>query len=358
MKNILRTAIFFVYLWGSVPFLFAQESCYEQYFREHNKEIFPAIDENDDSYDELKKMALARQIMYNESVKERSKEERADQYAPSNGMFQPVLLAIDTVTGICHLLSEDGAVLATAHIALVDSTWYMWLSVDPLVDKNIANTPYMYCNGNPIMLIDPDGRDWYEAEDGSISWTDCKGQKEMNKQHISGIYLGEAVLVFNGYVDERFGTINGKGKYLGGENAKLANVTLYGPQGADDIVNDLVGFTMTSDYSKYGAIDNGKWPANYDSNGKSGAIQSHWTLNHRGYIPTYGCQPNMSPYAGEMFGTMYKNGIFIHSTLKPTNEVGSRTSTGCLLLDWNSMAIFNKKMVGVQNFMVIINRQK
>ena len=33
-----------------------------------------------------------------------------------------------------------------------------WNSVDPLADKYPSNTPYLYCNGNPIMLVDPDGR--------------------------------------------------------------------------------------------------------------------------------------------------------------------------------------------------------
>ena len=33
-----------------------------------------------------------------------------------------------------------------------------WNSVDPLADNYPGNTPYLYCNGNPIMLIDPDGR--------------------------------------------------------------------------------------------------------------------------------------------------------------------------------------------------------
>lgn len=56
------------------------------------------------------------------------------------------------------LTTEDGTILADAHLALVDSTWYMWLPVDPLADKYPGNTPYMYCNGNPIMLVDPDGR--------------------------------------------------------------------------------------------------------------------------------------------------------------------------------------------------------
>ena len=35
----------------------AQESCYEQYLREHNKKILTAEDA-DDSYDELKKIVL------------------------------------------------------------------------------------------------------------------------------------------------------------------------------------------------------------------------------------------------------------------------------------------------------------
>ena len=34
-----------------------------------------------------------------------------------------------------------------------------WNSVDPLADKYPNVTPYLYCNGNPIMLVDPDGRD-------------------------------------------------------------------------------------------------------------------------------------------------------------------------------------------------------
>ena len=65
----------------------------------------------------------------------------------------------------------------------------------------------------------------------------------------------------------------------------------------------------------------------------------------------------MSPFAGNLKGTMYKDGIFIHSTLKSNNRVGATTSTGCLLLDWNSMRIFNSKMNGVSNFSVIVRRR-
>ncbi len=122
----------------------AQESCYEQYFREHNKKILTAEDA-DDSYDELKKTVLAKQ-MYGDSY----------------------LLMVDTIAQRTVITKVDGTYIADVHVVLVDSTCYMWLSVDPLADKNIANTPYMYCNGNPIRFVDPDGRSAVVGDDGEV----------------------------------------------------------------------------------------------------------------------------------------------------------------------------------------------
>jgi RHS repeat-associated protein len=41
----------------------------------------------------------------------------------------------------------------------------IWLSVDPLSDKYPHLTPYAYCAGNPVMLVDPDGRKCVVAEE-------------------------------------------------------------------------------------------------------------------------------------------------------------------------------------------------
>lgn len=136
-KKIVISVLSLVSIFVNVP-LYAQESCYEQFLSEHNMTILTAEDA-DDSYEELKKEVIARQRMHEEILS------------------MPIVLAIDTITGTCQILAQDGTILADAYLALVDSTWYMWLSVDPLVDKNISNTPYMYCNGNPVMLIDPLG---------------------------------------------------------------------------------------------------------------------------------------------------------------------------------------------------------
>ncbi|MCQ2230460.1 MAG: RHS repeat-associated core domain-containing protein [Paludibacteraceae bacterium] len=41
----------------------------------------------------------------------------------------------------------------------LDPTGTTWLSVDPLFEKYVGMSPYNYCAGNPVKLVDPDGRD-------------------------------------------------------------------------------------------------------------------------------------------------------------------------------------------------------
>ncbi len=48
----------------------------------------------------------------------------------------------------------------------LDPTGAMWLSVDPVF--HAGTSPYAYCLGNPVKMVDPDGRDEiYCREDGS-----------------------------------------------------------------------------------------------------------------------------------------------------------------------------------------------
>jgi len=76
----------------------------------------------------------------------------------------------------------------------------MWLSVDPMVDKYPGISPYNYCNWNPVILIDPDGRDWYKTEDGSICYTKQYTSKErFLKSGIKGTYLGKTKTIGDTY---------------------------------------------------------------------------------------------------------------------------------------------------------------
>jgi len=95
----------------------------------------------------------------------------------------------------------------------------MWLSVDPLADKYPSISPYAYCNWDPVMLVDPDGNDWYEYTDKKtnkteIKWTDCHSQKAMDKSKVNGKYLGVTVEDGNTYYSlfgskEKLGTPEG-----------------------------------------------------------------------------------------------------------------------------------------------------
>jgi RHS repeat-associated protein len=46
-----------------------------------------------------------------------------------------------------------------------DAGLSIWLSVDPLSDKYPSMSAYMYCAGNPVMLVDPDGREMDPVEE-------------------------------------------------------------------------------------------------------------------------------------------------------------------------------------------------
>lgn len=68
-------------------------------------------------------------------------------------------------------------------------------SVDPNAENYYNVSPYAYANNNPVLNTDPDGQDWYQAENGNAMWrrstdkeyTDANGTvyKNIGTQYIS-----------------------------------------------------------------------------------------------------------------------------------------------------------------------------
>ena len=251
----------------------------------------------------------------------------------------------------------------------------IWLSVDPLADKYPHLSPYAYCSDNPIMRIDPDGMadDWYESASGNITWTDCKSQQELDANGIKGTYLGQAVAVFEGSQNEKLG----KGNNLFGEGAVLAKATIYGPNGVDDI-KEYDAFTMSSDFSTFGAIDNGTYTVNYRNPGKGGQLKSNWAVNNTMPVD---CLDGKNPNPIEGYSKTQKNGIYIHSSNRDRfagkyyhkngdkkGQLKGAISTGCLLIvpskydskgnslnnGWNQ---FDNQLKGVNTLKLILNRK-
>jgi RHS repeat-associated protein len=232
-----------------------------------------------------------------------------------------------------------------------------WDRIDPLAEKYYNVSPYVYCANNPIMLVDPDGRDWYSSldsvgyNDGQIIWrtqihyTSCTSQEQLADNSIKGTYLGKTVVVFDGFCDEQLG----KDNTLDGPNSKHATATVYGAGGADDITQ-YTAFTMTSNFDKYGAIKDGIYDASYVGNNKPNHIPKPYVLEKGGPINTIDGNRYVGGYSKDQ-----KNGIFIHRT-NNNGTANGYVSVGCLLIKAQQMTKFEKH-VGKTTFKVILRRK-
>lgn len=179
----------------------------EQFMSAHNMSMLTA-DSIDSNHHDLVITALAmQQLTTTNQLAHEARSEPSSKPTP-----QPCVLQIDTASGRAELLAMNGRHLADVHFTLVDSTWYMWLSVDPLADQNIQNSPYMYCNGNPIMLIDPDGRDEWQYDENSCKFTKIgdKGGAETDYYQFGSFDKDGNFIISSNYSIDRDGrnTIN------------------------------------------------------------------------------------------------------------------------------------------------------
>ena len=229
---------------------------------------------------------------------------------------------------------------------------------DPLCEEYYHISPYAYCANNFINALDPDGRDWYEANNGKIIWTNYTSQKDLDDNKIEGKYLGQAYVVFNGSKDEKLGS----GNNFFGEGAKLSEITVYGPQGASDI-QQYQGYSMSSDPSLFGVVAEGTYIVNrLNPNDRKGPYQSEWTLNNRGKVPANG---NINPAHPER-NPGYLTGVFIHRPNnngfagtylnKKTNKI-SGISEGCLLISPKQWDKFNAQLNNIKNFRLQLIRK-
>ncbi|MCR5192893.1 MAG: hypothetical protein K6D59_06280 [Bacteroidales bacterium] len=60
----------------------------------------------------------------------------------------------------------------------------LFLSVDPMADKYPSLSPYAYCAWNPIKIVDPDGRDWYDLYDNGTLVRNEKKSKEYQNSDV------------------------------------------------------------------------------------------------------------------------------------------------------------------------------
>ncbi|WP_024773014.1 RHS repeat-associated core domain-containing protein [Aquimarina macrocephali] len=248
-----------------------------------------------------------------------------------------------------------------------------WMNIDNLAENSIDLTPYHYANNNPIIFVDPDGQDWFYYkqegnEEATWNWHDGSehtvqiGNIEGNALNIT-LQGVSSVVVFNGSRDEQ----KGAGNNINGDGAITADITVYGPGGADD-VSTYTGYTLTSDADIRTPIDEGVYTGKRRAYAGSSALPKHYQLFENGAdnIRTMDGVINANtPSQVRENGEGYKTEIFIHRT-NNSGFCGGTVSTGCLLIapgDWNN---FNAQLSPLGNaldneansktFTLILNR--
>ncbi len=78
----------------------------------------------------------------------------------------------------------------------LNPTSAVWMSVDPLFEKYVGMSPYNYCAGNPVKLVDVDGRSTNVAANDDGTYTVVGGNINDND---NGIYLNDKDKTLIGY---------------------------------------------------------------------------------------------------------------------------------------------------------------
>lgn len=227
-------------------------------------------------------------------------------------------------------------------------------------------SPYAYCNNNPITYMDPNGKEWaYYSIDGKAdptwNWVDGKeyrtGVKDNNGNEVV-LPAYETVVVFNGSLNETLGAEDN----MYGDGSNLADVIVYGIQGAEDI-QKFKGYTMSSDPSKYGVVADGIYPVNrLAEHERRGPYGSDLTINNRGPVNALN---NYNPAHPER-NPGYLTGVFIHranndgwagTKFDPQKGKYVAVSEGCLLIAPNHWIKFQRSIKHVNHFMIHINRK-
>ncbi len=133
-----------------------------------------------------------------------------------------------------------------------DSDISVWLSVDPLADKYPSMSAYMYTAGNPVMLVDPDGRDWFKDSEGNVQWFEgATGDFSDIETHKEWTHIGETYELPDGS-----GTL-GKVHFRYGEDRQL---DVQSGQTASPLIS--IEFAP----SKENEFDYGNWVQTYSAN--------------------------------------------------------------------------------------------
>ena len=190
-----------------------------------------------------------------------------------------------------------------------------FLQIDPSADNYLEWTPYNYVGNNPINVIDPDGKDWYEIN-GKIRWRNREGDYT-NKKGKEFKSLGKNVLVVTHNRDKD-----------GNEEVNSATFSLYLESDKSGATATLKGNTVPSDTEEYGTLAEGIYPAKFQARaGHPG--ENALIINEGKELPTVNGNPSKEN-SDKLTGVFFHRGNPYQASLLDSNG-DPVWSHGCLL---------------------------
>lgn len=202
-----------------------------------------------------------------------------------------------------------------------------WLTPDPLAEKYCSMSPYLYCAGNPVKFVDPDGRAWAPKYDmlykGCVigyTWVDESIAYDDNGKLKEGLYHQAIFFADNGTFDKN-------NKY----NIGSATAYVYLQDGTI-ICYDAC--TYPSDIKKYPTIPDGRYEASVGMHRGSYKALKMYDVGKSLRNNTIDLGFKNPAYSD---GRTYAGGINIHKAgiKNYTGDGGGEkpVSAGCMLID-------------------------
>lgn len=223
--------------------------------------------------------------------------------------------------------------------------FYTWLSCDPKADSYCSVSPYVYCAGDPVNFVDPDGEDWYEInyfDDASqtiqkrYKWTYYTSQEDLDNHGVDARYLGEAVILFRGSLNEKLSPVDST---LTGPGAVAANVIILGINSPFDMKR-YHGLSVSSNPEKYPMLAPGEYRLYQEQ--MSSSKYKIKGYNYR--ITKMNGDVNVDPVGGynKATGLKYIEGEYLHRTNLNGNAYYS--SHACLNIDGREWEDVDKQL--------------
>ena len=219
---------------------------------------------------------------------------------------------------------------ARRYDAAAETFWAM----DPLCEKYYHISPYAYCAGDPVNMIDPDGKEWRSVEDSKGSpcgyeWVPTKDSYDKQGIILEGLYV-EAIF-FSAY-GKNEKAYDPKSYY----NIGTSLATVYK---ADGTTEEFNACTYPSDIEKFPTIPEGYYEA------KVGLHNGKYLALRMGDVGTRDFNNNRIelPYESPSTGNPFATGVNIHKAgyndLTGADSNGNYVSRACFTISrdqWDS----------------------